>query len=94
MEPAFASDRPIYVLEPRCISADSVTVPITIGTINAQKGRSCIGQPAIPPNNDKINILWMNHHCIGLSILERFRGIFIIKLADLVSPFMKRNTYL
>ncbi|GJM98096.1 hypothetical protein PR202_ga15072 [Eleusine coracana subsp. coracana] len=42
MEPAFASDRPIYVLESQCISADSVTVPITIGAINAQKEINCL----------------------------------------------------
>jgi hypothetical protein len=38
VEPAFASDRPIYVLEQQCKSSDSVTVPITLGSVNAQKG--------------------------------------------------------
>jgi len=38
VEPAFVSDRPIYVLEQQCNSSDSVTVPITIGSVNAQKG--------------------------------------------------------
>lgn len=38
VEPAFVSDRPIYVLEQQCKSSDSVTVPITVGSVNAQRG--------------------------------------------------------
>ncbi|OEL30253.1 ABC transporter A family member 8 [Dichanthelium oligosanthes] len=42
VEPAFNSDRPIYVLEQQCKSSDSVTIPITIGSINAQKEIKCV----------------------------------------------------
>ncbi|KAG2612542.1 hypothetical protein PVAP13_4KG297800 [Panicum virgatum] len=42
VEPAFVSDRPIYVLEQQCNSSDSVTVPITIGSVNAQKEIKCV----------------------------------------------------
>ncbi|WVZ79607.1 hypothetical protein U9M48_027169 [Paspalum notatum var. saurae] len=42
VEPAFDSDRPIYVLQSQCKSNDSVTVPITIGPINAQKEIKCV----------------------------------------------------
>ncbi|TVT96654.1 hypothetical protein EJB05_58124 [Eragrostis curvula] len=42
IEPAFTSDRPLYVLQPQCISADSVTVPVTIGAVNAQKEIKCL----------------------------------------------------
>ncbi|KAF2927371.1 hypothetical protein DAI22_06g200400 [Oryza sativa Japonica Group] len=37
IEPAFVSDRPIYVLRPQCKASDSVTVPITFGDINIRK---------------------------------------------------------
>ncbi|KAF8652137.1 hypothetical protein HU200_063087 [Digitaria exilis] len=38
IDPAFDSERSIYVLDPQCKSSDSVTVTITIGSANAQKG--------------------------------------------------------
>jgi hypothetical protein len=38
VEPAFVSDRPIYVVEQKCKSSDSYTVPITVGSFNARKG--------------------------------------------------------
>nr|CAB3470737.1 unnamed protein product [Digitaria exilis] len=37
IDPAFDSERSIYVLDPQCKSSDSVTVTITIGSANAQK---------------------------------------------------------
>jgi hypothetical protein len=42
IEPAFVSDRPIYVLRPQCKASDSVTVPITFGDINIRKGKILI----------------------------------------------------
>ncbi|CAN6207394.1 unnamed protein product [Urochloa humidicola] len=42
VEPAFVSDRPIYVLEQQCKSRDSVTVPITVGSVNARKEIKCV----------------------------------------------------
>ncbi|KAG8075414.1 hypothetical protein GUJ93_ZPchr0006g46042 [Zizania palustris] len=42
IEPAFVSDRPIYVLRTQCKPSDSVTVPITFGAINVQKEILCI----------------------------------------------------
>jgi hypothetical protein len=42
IEPAFVSDRPIYVLRPQCKASDSVTVPITFGDINIRKEMLCI----------------------------------------------------
>nr|CAB3468272.1 unnamed protein product [Digitaria exilis] len=42
IDPAFDSERSIYVLDPQCKSSDSVTVTITIGSANAQKEIKCV----------------------------------------------------
>ncbi|KAL6603879.1 hypothetical protein ACP70R_044240 [Stipagrostis hirtigluma subsp. patula] len=56
IDPAFVSDRPIYVLRPQCKASDSFTVPIAIGAINGQKEIKCVqGLPLWRNSSTAIN---------------------------------------